>query len=80
MKGKKILTIIGNIISWPFDHIVEIVIVSFIMGLITTLQLRFFDIPKRYSDKIWFSNIVLAFVIYFVLKKLNDTGREKKDR
>lgn len=73
---KTILKVLKNIILWPFEHLVEIVIVAIILGSITTLQLRIFDIPGKYADKIWLNNIILAFLIYFISKRLTSNDKE----
>lgn len=70
-KLKELLKIIGKIILLPFEHLVEIFIVAVVLAFITLLQLSIFDIPKRYGDKIWLSNIILSFIIYYIAKKLN---------
>jgi len=70
-KLKELLKIIGKIILLPFEHLAEIFIVAVVLAFITLLQLSIFDIPKRYGDKIWLSNIILSFIIYYIAKKLN---------
>lgn len=54
----------------PFEHLAEIFIVSVIMAVFTLLELKIFAIPQKYADKIWLSNIILAFLIYFYTKSL----------
>lgn len=67
---KKIKFIL-KILSWPFDHLTEIILVSFIIGLISFFESSMFNIPKYYWDKIWLSNIILALIVYFYSKRSN---------
>lgn len=53
--------------------IFTLVTVAIVMVLATTIELRVFNIPEKYADGIWLSNIALAFVIYFVSVWLNKT-------
>ena len=62
--------------------LVTIFIVSVIMALVTLLELHIFNIPEGYGDKIWFGNIMLSFLIYFVsvrsrIKSLKEEYEEK---
>jgi len=52
------------------------------MALVTLLELHIFNIPEGYGDKIWFGNIMLSFLIYFVsvrsrIKSLKEEYEEK---
>lgn len=47
--------------------------VGIVMALATAIELKIFNIPNTYADGIWLSNILLAFVIYFVSVWLNKT-------
>lgn len=62
--------------------LVTIFIVSVIMALVTLLELHIFNIPEGYGNKIWFGNIMLSFLIYFVsvrsrIKSLKEEYEEK---
>jgi hypothetical protein len=45
--------------------------VAIIMALASMIEVRIFNIPDRYVDGVWLSNIVLAFIVYFVSVWLN---------
>jgi hypothetical protein len=49
--------------------------------VITLLELRIFNIPRRYADGIWLTNIILAFIVFLISKKSSKDKCEKiKDK
>lgn len=52
------------------------------MVCVTLLELYIFNIPEGYGDKIWFGNIIMSILIYFVsvrsrIKSLKEEYEEK---
>lgn len=55
-------------------HILSVLfIVALVMFIVTEIELKIFDIPKKYDDGLWLSNIVLTFLIYYISVWLNKT-------
>jgi len=54
-----------NILFGP-NTIFTLFTVAIVMALATTVELKLFNIPDKYADGIWLSNIILAFLIYFI--------------
>ena len=64
-----------NILFGPHTIFV-LFIVATIMAIASMIELKVFNIPSKYADGIWLSNIVLAFVIYFISVWLNRTNSD----
>ena len=74
----EMLRIVGKIVRRPLEYLLGIFFVSFILGfIITPLELRIFNIPEKYTDGIWLSNSILAFIV-FLVSKISSKGKLKK--
>ena len=47
------------------NTIFSIFTVAIIMTLVTAIELKVFQIPDKYADRILLSNIILTFGVYF---------------
>ena len=66
---KEFFRSIGRIVFWPFEHLVQIIIVSLVLAFVTFIELRIFNIPEKYAVGIWLTNTILAFIVFLFSRK-----------
>jgi MFS superfamily sulfate permease-like transporter len=63
---KKLLTTIFYPISWILDNLVELIMGSMIIAIVTIFELYVFHIPEKYGDIIWIGNTIITILVFTI--------------
>lgn len=58
--------IVGSFSRSPSIALLILIIVGLITGFFTKVELKIFNIPRKYGDAIWLCNGILFFGAYFI--------------
>ena len=72
------MRIIEKLVDFFAEFLPALVVVGLIMALILGVEFKMAKIPRVYSDRIWLSNIILTFLVYFVSIWLYKGAKEKE--